>query len=637
MLKRHCSSLLKSHRLCFAGFSEHSFAKGIRHASIGSAIQKGIYTSRNSYPGRENRENRESGEGRGGRGGRENRGNRWNGEDRGNRGNREDRGDRENRENRDNRDSRGNWENRDGRDGRDGREGRESQGGRANPSWTPRGSQGNFRNRNDRQRPSDESNFSGSDSRVRFLRTPDESRSDWRSSEMETGGYSAPNFRPANTRPTWNQHDSQRNNENRSDNRMFGSESNFSRPKNRRERYAEKRSDRSEQTEFELERPPHTQPHVSITAPHAVPYTTAASEFIYGTSAVLAALRCGRRKLYKLYIHETPDKVSLRLGRKQSREPMLDTIIKFGLAAGAQVKQVAGNWPKLLDKMSGGRPHNGCILEASQLPKLPVDSLLPVTSPSETHFNATVCQQSAEEAEVNGTSGRIPRSAYKDEDSSSTENEVKPTRYPFALLLDGIRDEGNVGAIIRSAYYFGVDAVIVSTRSSAPISAVAIKASAGAAENIPILTTTNPTLFVKNTHMNGWKFYAAEAPAAANASQQNLGTSTEQILSRRDVSTKLNEAPCVLMLGSEDQGLQRSVRQQADGAVVIPGALTSNSEKDRAGVDSLNVSVASALLCEAFLGDPSSTGLGSSPADEGMMSTVEMIREEAKEDPNKMF
>ncbi|KLJ13813.1 hypothetical protein EMPG_11267 [Blastomyces silverae] len=440
----------------------------------------------------------------------------------------------------------------------------------------------------------------------------------------------------AKDRPTWDRRDSQRIDEDRRGNGMSSNGSSFSRRKNRHERNAEKLAARSEQTEFNLERSPHTQPQISITAPSTIPYTTAASEFIYGTSAVLAALRCGRRKLYKLYIHDAPDKVSLRLGRKQPRDPMLDTIIKFGLAAGAHVKQVAGNWPKLLDKMSGGRPHNGCILEASQLPKLPVDSLLPVASLTDTHFNASVCQQSAEEAEVNGTSGRIPRWAYKDEDSSSTENDVKPSRYPFALLLDGIRDEGNVGAIIRSAYYFGVDAIIVSTRSSAPISAVAIKASAGAAENIPILTTTNPTLFLKNTRMNGWKIFAAEAPAAASASQQTFGTSTEQVLSRRDVSAKLSEAPCILMLGSEDQGLQRSVRQQADGAVVIPGALTLSSEEDRAGVDSLNVSVASALLCEAFLGDPSSTGPGSSQA-EGMMSTVDMIREEAKEDPNKMF
>ncbi|KAL2372887.1 RNA methyltransferase [Blastomyces gilchristii SLH14081] len=439
-----------------------------------------------------------------------------------------------------------------------------------------------------------------------------------------------------NDRPSWDRRDFQRRDEDRSGDWLSSNESNSSRRKNRHERNAEKLAARSEQTEFNLERPPHTRPQVSITAPRAIPYTTAASEFIYGASAVLAALRCGRRKLYKLYIYDAPDKVSLRLGRKQPRDPMLDTITKFGLAAGVHVKQVAGNWPKLLDKMSGGRPHNGCILEASQLPKLPVDSLLPVASLSDTHFNASVCQQSAEEAEVNGTSGRIPRWAYKDEDCSLTENVFKPSRYPFALLLDGIRDEGNVGAIIRSAYYFGVDSIIVSTRNSAPISAVVIKASAGAAENIPILTTTNPTNFLKNTRMNGWKIFAAEAPAAASASQQTFGTSNEQILSRRDVSTKLSEAPCILMLGSEDQGLQRSVRQQADGAVVIPGAITLSSAEDRAGVDSLNVSVASALLCEAFLGDPSSTGQGRSPA-EGMMSTVDMIREEVKEDPNKMF
>lgn len=579
MLNRQCSALLKSHHLHFSRFTEFNIAKGIRNASISSAIQKGIYSSRNSYPGRENRKNRGGRGGKGGRGGREGR------------------------------------ENREDRNGWEGRKDRVVQSGRDNSTWI----------RPDRQRPSDQYNR-----RVRLMR--DESRSDCPTPETDTGGYSKPNFHRIGDSQTWDRRDSQRRND------MASNKSSLSFPKNRRERNAERLAERSEQTEYTLERSPHTQPQVSITAPRSIPYTTAASEFVYGSSAVLAALRCGRRKLYKLYIHNAPDKVSLRLGRHSPRDPMLDTIIKFGLAAGVSVKQVAGNWPKLLEKMSGGRPHNGCILEASQLPKLPVNGLLAVESPLDNHFNVSVCQQSVEEADVNGTSGRIPRSTYRDGDSSSTGNDIKlAPRYPFALLLDGIRDEGNVGAIIRSAYYFGVDAIILSTRNSAPISAVAVKASAGAAENIPILTTTNPTLFLKNTHMNGWKFFAAEAPAAAIASQQSLSTSAEQILSRRDVKSKLNESPCILMLGSEDQGLQKSVRQQADGVVVIPGAITSTGEEDRAGVDSLNVSVASALLCEAFLGDPSSTGPGLSSSEEGMMSTVDLIREEAKEDPNKMF
>ncbi|ODH18509.1 hypothetical protein ACO22_06221 [Paracoccidioides brasiliensis] len=565
MLNRQSNALLKLHRICFFGFSEQNCAKGIRYASINSAILKGIYTSRNYYGNKESRERRHK------------------------------------------------------------------------PSWTQRGSPGKSRKRHDEQTPRDGSNSSSSRSRMQFVGRPHESGSSWSNHETLEGRNSSRGFSPTNDRTRWEWRDTPRRSRNLDKDLPAGDGPNFSHLRNHRERYAQRLAEPRVQSVFELERPAHAQGHISITAPKSIPYTTAASEFIYGASAVLAALRCGRRKLYKLYIYETPDNVSLRLGRNPTREPMLDTIIKFGLAAGVCVKQVAGNWPKLLDKMSGGRPHNGCILEASQLPKLPVDSLLPVLSPSETHFNASVCHQSSEEAEVNGTSGRIPRAAYRDENSPLAENLIMPTRYPFALFLDGIRDPGNVGAIIRSAYYFGVDAVIVSTRSSAPISAVAIKASAGAAENIPILTTTNPTLFVKSSHTNGWKFFAAEAPAAANASQQTLGTPTEQVLSRREVSTKLNEAPCVLMLGSEEQGLPRSIRQQADGAVVIPGAITASNVEDRAGVDSLNVSVASALLCEAFLGDPSSNTQDSTPAEEGLISTVDVIREEAKDDPNKMF
>ncbi|PGH15333.1 hypothetical protein AJ79_02499 [Helicocarpus griseus UAMH5409] len=555
MLNRHGSALLKSQRLCFAGLCEHTYVKGARNASLNSAIQKGIYSSRNSYPSRDRREDRKS-------------------------------------------EDRQGWIQRDSR-------------GKGSARW------GNQTLSNTPGSPS-------SSGPVRLVGTDS-----WESSDSPREGQEE-NPRRRENRPM-------RLSINRWDGRgQVRKKVRLISGRNYRERRQQKWKLEGRPSEFELERSPTQQPDVAVTAPKSIPYTTAASEFIYGASAVMAALRCERRKFYILYIENTPDKVSLRLGSKPSRDPMIEKIIKYALALGVRVREVAGNWPQLLDKLSGGRPHNGCVLEASQLPKLPVDCLLPVSSPSNTHFDAKVRVQTAEEAAINGTSGRIPRAVYRDEDSAPEENDVKPSRYPLVLLLDGIRDEGNVGAILRSAYYFGVDAVAISTRFSAPISPIAVKASAGAAENITLLATTNPSGFASYSKANGWKLFAAEAPAAAKKSENTDGTRRERIYSRREVGKELDKAPCILMLGSEDKGLQNRLRRLADGAVVIPGAITAGDVEDRAGVDSLNVSVASALLCEAFLGDPSSAGQGSEPA-EGMMSTVDMIREEAKEDPNKMF
>ena len=84
-------------------------------------------------------------------------------------------------------------------------------------------------------------------------------------------------------------------------------------------------------------------------APHSIPYTTAASEFLYGTSAVVAALKSEGRKIYKLYIYE---------GENREKGQRDDWIRKMALARRITVMTVAGNWMPLLDKMSGGRPHN---------------------------------------------------------------------------------------------------------------------------------------------------------------------------------------------------------------------------------------------------------------------------------------
>lgn len=341
-----------------------------------------------------------------------------------------------------------------------------------------------------------------------------------------------------------------------------------------------------------------------LVPPKAIPYTTASSEFIYGTSAVQAALRCGRRKLYTLYVYEGADEDSLSF-RSDSRQSLVRSLCKFGWASGVRVKFVQGSWLDMLDKMSGGRPHNGFVLEASPLPRLPVTHYESV-SPSSDHFSVSVSPQSMEEAAVNGTDGRISRRISS---SNSLSVVQKRHAYPFTLLLEGILDPGNVGAIIRTAYYFGADAIGITTRNSAPISAVTIKSSAGAAENIPIFSIQNPAQLIEKSQRNGWRFFAAESPDVSHNSGKNKkrdeSAISKPILQLLDLRSKLDESPCVLMLGSEERGLNKHIREKADAYVGIQGIFTGTVDEDRAGVDSLNVSVASALLCDAFLGTSS--------------------------------
>ena len=96
-----------------------------------------------------------------------------------------------------------------------------------------------------------------------------------------------------------------------------------------------------------------------LKTPISIPHTTAASEFLYGTSVVIAALRIARRKLYKLYIYTGLNRDSANQDKRIERLARLRNL---------EVEKVDNNGLRLMDKMSLGRPHN-------------VNSLLPLTRP----------------------------------------------------------------------------------------------------------------------------------------------------------------------------------------------------------------------------------------------------------------
>ena len=307
-----------------------------------------------------------------------------------------------------------------------------------------------------------------------------------------------------------------------------------------------------------------------INIPLSIPYTTPASEFLYGTSAITAALLSSRRKLYKLYVYAGDNR----------EDPQQDIKIRqLALKRGVVVERVKEDGLRLMSKMSAGRPHNGFILEASPIPRLPVAGFEAVEKRNGA-FHVILTHQSREEAAVNGTNTNI-------------EYKVSFPRYPFVLLLDGILDPGNLGAILRTAFFLGVDTVAISNRNSAPVSPVAIKASAGASEALPLVLVSKAANFIDQCKNNGWKIFAAAAPTLGK--RTGLGN----YLSVSDLGGCIRNQPCLLILGSEGEGLHWDIRRKADFDVGIDGPRIGQSN-----VDSLNVSVAAGLLCEAFLRKP---------------------------------
>lgn len=86
--------------------------------------------------------------------------------------------------------------------------------------------------------------------------------------------------------------------------------------------------------------------------PISIPYTTAASEFLYGYNPVRAALKAGRRKLYKIYVH--PRVAS----REDGNDQVHRSIRALAEDAKVEVKDVDDSWLRVMDKMSDNRPHN---------------------------------------------------------------------------------------------------------------------------------------------------------------------------------------------------------------------------------------------------------------------------------------
>lgn len=170
---------------------------------------------------------------------------------------------------------------------------------------------------------------------------------------------------------------------------------------------------------------------------------------------------------------------------------------------------------------------------------------------------------------------------------------LRPSCTSFAYFLQV--DQGNLGGILRSAYFLGADAVVLSSHM-AVMNAVTLKAASGAAEGIRLLSVQNTTGFLEMSKQNGWKVFASVSPPAGKPSHKSNHLEVDSL------GYPLQVAPCVLLIGGEGDGLRRDLILKADKTVSITGQRSRQS-----GVDSLNVSVAAGILMDAFLKEPVDT------------------------------
>jgi 23S rRNA (guanosine2251-2'-O)-methyltransferase len=227
--------------------------------------------------------------------------------------------------------------------------------------------------------------------------------------------------------------------------------------------------------------------------------------FIYGLHPVLEALRSGRV-------------IGLRVGARADRR--VDQALALAREMGVPVERVDA---AVLQRLARGGVHQDVVAEARTAEEHTVDDLVAAAG----------------------------------------------DRPPLIVVLDGIEDPHNVGAILRTADAAGVHGVVRQTRHAASLDGVVAKASAGALAHVRIATVVNIARAVDELKKAGVWTVGLDGAAAERYDAPDL------------------TLPTAIVLGAEGTGLRRLVRERCDRIVSIPMA---------GAVSSLNVSVAAGVM-----------------------------------------
>lgn len=142
-------------------------------------------------------------------------------------------------------------------------------------------------------------------------------------------------------------------------------------------------------------------------------------------------------------------------------------------------------------------------------------------------------------------------------------------RTPMMVVLDGVTDIRNFGAIARTACCAGVDAIVIPSHNSVSITADAVKTSAGALFHIPVCRERSTLDAIKQLKDNGYKIVAATEKGAVNYTKIDF------------------TVPVAIVMGAEETGISEDVLRLADDLAAIPIL---------GKIGSLNVSVAAGVM-----------------------------------------
>lgn len=282
-------------------------------------------------------------------------------------------------------------------------------------------------------------------------------------------------------------------------------------------------------------------------------------EYVYGTNGVLAALQGNKREYFtRLFYYGSLDSKVQKLIKSQNVELVETDKHRLNLITNYAV-------------------HNNVVLETKPL------------QPSEiSHLQM-----------VNPELGTMQYSEFAFEDEKIPQEMnygmKKGKSFPLGIYLDEVVDPHNIGAIMRSAYFLGADFIVMSRKNCAPLSPVVSKTSSGAIELLPIFYVDKPlSFFTESQQDGGWTFITAGLTDFTSKDKKN---NNGKMLELNDLQGLCEQMPVVLVVGNEGSGVRTNLKMRSDFFVEIPFG----RDGDKGPVDSLNVSVATALLINNLL------------------------------------
>ncbi|EMG50789.1 MRM1 rRNA methyltransferase 1 [Candida maltosa Xu316] len=297
-------------------------------------------------------------------------------------------------------------------------------------------------------------------------------------------------------------------------------------------------------------------------------------DYVFGTHPVKSVLLAGKRIVHELYVYNNTDPSITEIAEE-----------KYNITA----KHVRDK--HALNVLCNNGVHNGVVLRTNKL-EVPHINELGHAENGEYTFS----MESLEDGSNVVQNKPVVREAPEEQEQEEL--------FPLVLYLDEITDPQNMGSIIRSAYFFGVDMIVLPDHTTAKLGPIANKASAGTLDLIDIYQTNSGLKFMEAARKNGWNVISTSGKPddVSRGELKDKHTKTETQLKSKFIELDqlriiLKTTPVVLIIGSEGAGVRTNMKLRSDFLVGVPKYRPNDSQ-----LDSLNVGVATGIILQSCLG-----------------------------------